>query len=119
MARYIKVDGQTINPNSGFTVSLEDLSGSDSGRNLSGLMDKTLVAQKWTVELSFTNLPDSTISKVLKLAKTNTYVQLTFPNPLLGKDDTQEFYSGTPSITHKATANDVHIWDLKLTFIQR
>ena len=82
-------------------------------------MDKTIIAQKFTINLSFTSIPDSIISNILSIAKTNTYVQLTFPNPLLGKDDTRTFYSGTPNITHKLTVNDVCIWDLELNFIEQ
>lgn len=119
MARYFKVDGSIIGqPNNGFSVQLEDISSSDSGRNLSGTMDKKVITQKWTVELNYSNLSDTVISKILQQVKTNTNVNFTFPNPMLGKDDTRVFYTGTPSITHKFTNNDVHFWDLKVTFIE-
>ena len=35
--RYIKIDGVSINPNAGFKVSLEDISSSDSGRNVNNV----------------------------------------------------------------------------------
>ena len=119
MARYFKVDGSIIGqPNSGFKVQLEDISSSDSGRNLCGTMDKQVVSQKWTVELNYSNLSDSIISKILKQVKTNANVNLTFPNPMLGRDDTRVFYTNSPSITHKFTANDVHFWDLTISFLE-
>lgn len=120
MTRYIIVDGVKLNPNKGFSIKLEDLSSSDSGRtDTTGTMFKHIVSQKWTVELSFTDLSDSNISTILKAVKTKAYVMLTFPNPLLGTDDTQEFYSNSPEIVQKGFFNDTYIWDLKLTFIQR
>lgn len=119
MARVFKVDGVAIGqPNAGFSVQLEDISSSDSGRNLSGTMDKQIVTQKWTVELSYTNLSDNVISKILQQVKTNTNVNLTFPNPMLGRDDTRLFYTNSPSITHKFTSNNVCFWDLKISFIE-
>jgi hypothetical protein len=120
MNRYFKVDGVLIpQPNSGFSVQLEDISSSDSGRNLSGLMDKKVITQKWTVELNYSMLSDETISKLLTQIKGKTTVQLTFPSPLKGSDDTLEFYTGTPSITHKLTTNnDICFWDLKISFIE-
>ena len=119
MARYIKIDNTIVNPNAGFKIALEDISSSDSGRNLSATMDKTVIAQKWTVNLSWSFISDEAISRILKASKTNTYVQLTFPNPYLGKDDTRTFYSGTPSITHKVLIGDVNFWDLELNFIEQ
>lgn len=119
MARHFKVDGVILSsPNNGFNVSLEDISSSDSGRNLSGTMDKKVIAQKWTVELSYTNISDEIISSILQKVKSNVEVDLTFPSPMLGTDDTQKFYTGTPSITHKNTINDKCFWDLKLKFVQ-
>ena len=119
MARYFKIDGTILSsPNAGFNVSLEDISSSDSGRNLSGTMDKQVIAQKWTVELNYTNISDDIISNILQKVKSKVEVSLTFPNPMLGADDTQKFYTGTPSITHKNTINDKCFWDLKLKFVQ-
>lgn len=119
MNRFFKVDGVVIpQPNSGFSVQLEDISSSDSGRNLSGLMEKRVVSQKWTVELNYSMMSDEVISKLLTQVKGKTTVQLTFPSPLKGADETLEFYTGTPSITHKLTNNDICFWDLKISFIE-
>ena len=77
MARLFKVDGVALPaPNVGFQVQLEDISSSDSGRNLSGTMDKQVICTKWTVELNYSNLSDSMISKILQQIKANTSFSL-------------------------------------------
>lgn len=119
MARVFKVDGVNIpQPNAGFSIKYSDISSSDSGRNLSARMEKKVVAQKWTVDLNYNMMPDNVISKLLKEVKGKTEVQLTFPSPLTGKDETLLFYTNDPEITHVLTTNNVCFWNLKITFIE-
>ena len=120
MSRVIKIDNTVIpNPNAGFKVSLEDISDSETGRTLGGEMDKIVVAQKTTVELSWSALPDNRASSLLQLVKGNVYVSLTYPDPVLGTDTTKVFYTGTPSCTLLLCKDNKCYWNVELHFIEK
>lgn len=122
MARSIKINNVPVRCNAGMDINLQDISSSSSGRNLSAKMEKDIVAQKWTVSLSWSFISDDTIGRILELTKEkdNTFVQLTFPNPRLrGKDDTRTFYTGDVSIKHVVCIKDTNFWNLSLNFIEQ
>lgn len=120
MSRVIKVDGAAIpTPNSRFKVSIEDISDEDSGRSLSGLMSKNIVATKRTIELSWSGIPDSKSSELLSTVKGNTYIDLTYPDPYTGTDLTKTFYTGTPSSELIVCVNDVCYWNISMNFIEQ
>lgn len=120
MARQLKVNNTPIPyPNAGFTVSLEDISDEDTGRTLDGTMDKVIVAQKRTVQLNWSGVPDDITSSFLGLIKANTYIDFTYPDPYSGQQETKEFYTGTPTSTMLVMVNDVCYWNVSLNFIER
>ena len=120
MDRKFKINGQAVSyPNMGMKYSLEDISDEDTGRTLDGTMDKNIVAQKITLACEWSGMRDEYASKLLNLAKSNTYIELTYPDPLLGKDTTKTFYTGTPSVTLLNIANNYCYWNISFNFIEK
>ena len=120
MARDIKINGVPVRCNAGMDIKLQDVSSSSSGRTLSAKMEKEIVAQIWSISLNWSFISDDAIGRILEIAKDNTYVQVTFPNPKLrGKDDTRTFYTGDASIKHVVCIRDTNFWNLSLNFIEQ
>lgn len=120
MNRKFKIDGQVAPyPVQGMKYSLEDISDEDTGRTLDGTMDKNIVAQKVNLACEWKCMNDTMSSKLLKLAKANTFVELTYPDPVQGKDTTKTFYTGTPSVTFLFCQNNVCFWDISFNFIEK
>lgn len=128
MSREFKINNVAIAyPAAGFKVSLEDISDEETGRSLSGLMSKQIIAQKTTVELSWRSLPDNKSSVLLQAIKGSnlqdaqgkTYVNLTYPDPVAGTNTTKQFYTGTPTCTLAVCVDDKCYWNIDLHFIER
>lgn len=118
--RQLKVNGTPIPyPNSGFTVSLEDISDEDTGRTLDGTMDKKVVAQKRTVSMQWSGCPDSVTSSFLGLIKANTYINFTYPDPYAGAQLTKTFYTGNPTSTMLVMVGDICYWNVNMNFVEQ
>lgn len=128
MARVFKIGNINMPwPTSGFGVGENDISDEASGRSLSGLMDKYIVAQKRKFSCEWKNLSDSQCSFLLQAVKGNslqdargkTFVSMTYPDPISGTDETRTFYTGDVLATAKVCINDVYYWDVRFDFIEQ
>ncbi len=128
MNRVFKIGNTNMPfPDSGFGVGEQDISDEMTGRSLSGLMDKYIVAQKRKFTCQWTNLSDSKASFLLQAVKGNslqdargkTFVQMTYPDPISGTDETRTFYTGDVTATAKVCINDVYYWNVVFDFIEQ
>ena len=128
MPRVFKIGNTDMPwPDSGLTVGENDISDEMTGRSLSGLMNKYRVAQKRTFKCQWTHLSDSRASFLLQAVKGNslqdargkTFIQLTYPDPISGTDETRTFYTGDVECTTTHLNHDVYYWNVKFDFIEK
>lgn len=120
MAKQFKINGITFKPNSNFKVNYEPVHGDGSGRNLSATMDLKIIDWKFTISASFTMMSDTAISSLMKQLTANEFMQVTYPSPLVGKEDTRTFYVSSLDIDHKVmTESDVNFWDISFKLIEQ
>jgi len=120
MVRLFQWNGVNIPyPITGLEYSYEELSTEDSGRTLDGTMDKSIVASKVTLSCQWLNCPDTISTILLTAIKGAPYGNLTYPDPMVGADNTKRFYTGNPTATQKVIMGGVAYWDIKITFIEQ
>ena len=127
--RQIKIGNVVIpQPNINIKYSRKDIAGPDDGRALSSLMWKNIIGTKFTLNLEWTYLPDDMAALLLDTIKGNTlqdaqgktYIQVEFPSPYTGQQDTKEFYTGDPDIELLLVdVNDVCYWHISMNIIER
>ena len=116
----ITVNGTVIpSPDMPFKWSLNDISSEDSGRDLSGLMDKDEVAKKVTIDCTWSHRTASEISTLLNAVKPQTFVEVCYPDPMAASYVTKTFYTGDVSCEMNLSDNGALYWSAKLTFIER
>ncbi len=81
-----------------YTVSRNDLSSENSGRNAQGDMLKDRIATKVKMELEWGGLTYSQAASILT-AISSIYFNVTYPDPKTGSDRTMECYAGDPQLT--------------------
>ena len=92
----IKVDGEWIKTPSTFNWGLQDVSGSDAGRTQDAVMHKNRIAQKRKIDLAWAN-PTKEETHAILVAFNPEYVDVTYWDPLDGKNVTRTFYVGDRS----------------------
>lgn len=90
---YIKADGVLLPTPSTFRYDWEDVSSSDAGRVESGKMQKQMMGYTRALSLSWKNINTATVSAILHAVRPE-YIQVTFFDPYLNKEDTMECYVG-------------------------
>lgn len=118
MSRPFLWDGVVL-PVPSIDWGVEDISTSDSGRNLSGLMDKKDVAQKTTLDTTWELVPDTIASLILSTVKSETFGSLNYPDPRAGGNITKTMYSGAPKAKMMATLGGVCYWSIGISFIEQ
>lgn len=88
------VDGVEISAPSSFTWNVQDISDSDAGRTLDGVMHKNRIAQKRKLELIWNAVKFGTESAAIITAFTPEYINITYPDPQDGAVATRKFYTG-------------------------
>lgn len=112
----ITVNGTEIPaPDMPFKWTLNDISTEDSGRDLSGRMDKDEVAKKVTLNCTWTNLSAAETSLLLHTVKPDTFVDVSYPDPMEGQQVTKNFYTGDVNCEMAVEG----CWTIKFTFIER
>ena len=91
----IRVDGHEFKCPSSFKWKKSDISGANSGRtnDKNATMHKNRIAKKRTLSLGWKNLSKEEIHSILS-AFSPEYVDVTYWDPLEGKDVTNKFYTG-------------------------
>lgn len=96
----IKFDGVLMKSPSDFTWGLQDVSAADSGRTDDAKMHKNRVAQKRKLSLSWNGPTPQEASTILKAANPE-YIEVTYPDPMSGEDETRTFYTGDKTAPFK------------------
>lgn len=117
--RQMLVNGSDIKFPTTVSWGFQDISSSDSGRTLSGKMNKEVVANKRTLSCSWTLLTDNEARALLSAVKVHTYVDVTYPDPFDGVNSTRTFYTGDPTATMKTIKDNVFMWDIAIEFIEQ
>ena len=89
----IKVDGVAIKTPATFSWGLQDVSGSDAGRTMDGVMHKNRIAQKRKIDLVWA-MPTPEESHAILVAFNPEYINVTYYDPLDGATVTRTFYTG-------------------------
>ena len=127
--RQFNWNGTAIPFPTSFTWSFQDISSSNSGRALSGLMNKEIIATKIKLSCMWTMVPDSVASQILGSVKALTYGSLQYPDAFSGNDVTKTFYTGDATAKMKmvnathdpyggTTAEEI-VWDISFDFIEQ
>lgn len=129
ITRNFKWNGAAIKFPTELSWGFQDISSKDTGRSLSGLMNKQVVATKRTLSCSWKMLTDEDAASILRAIKLFTYGQLTFPDPFEGVDVTKEFYSGDAAAkmitvyekkgSSYSNPKETFVWDITLDLIER
>ena len=117
--RHMSVNGSVIKFPTNVSWGFQDISSSESGRTLSGRMNKEVVANKRTLSCSWVLLTDDEASDVLRAVKAQTYVSVNYPDPFDGVNATRTFYTGDPTASMKTVEDNVFRWDLTVEFIEQ
>lgn len=129
ITRSFKWNGTSVRFPTTFTWSFQDVSSSDSGRSLSGLMNKEIVATKRKLACAWQMISDEDASVILSAIKSRTYGELEYPDVFEGGDVKKIFYTGDATATMKmvnvstdqfgGTTKEEFLWDLSFDFIER
>lgn len=117
--RNMSWDGNAIKFPTNMKWGFQDISSSDSGRTLSGKMNKEVVAVKRAISCSWSCLSDEEASALLSAVKAKTYGELNYPDAFEGKNLTKTFYSGDASAEMKTIENNKVIWDVSFDFVEQ
>lgn len=101
------INGVTVVAPKGFQVDLVDLDSDNSSRNAKGVLVRDRLRQMRKLECEWGPLKSSEISGILQ-AVNPTGVQVTYPDPYSGTDQTRTFYAGDR--TAPAYDWDKEIW---------
>lgn len=97
----IWIDNEKLPPikKEGLSISREPVWSANTGRGADGIMGGDIVAYKYTLKCSFTNMDQKTIAKVLRLTK-KPFFNVKFLDPEQETDTykTITMYAGTPTI---------------------
>lgn len=117
--RWMKWEGEQIPFPTNMTWGFQDISSSESGRTLSGKMNKDVVATKRTLSCSWTCLSDSDASSLLGAIKIKTYGSLNYPDAFAGTNLTKTFYTGDATAEMKTIEDNNVIWNVSIEFIEQ
>lgn len=108
----------TIEAPTTWTWSYQDLSSSDSGRDLSGTMHKDIVSVKRKNECTWSNREESTVKTIMQAAKSSAFVQFRYFDLFDGATKTITVYTGDITATAQAALGKL-LWTVKLSFIEQ
>ena len=91
-------------------VTIQDLDSDKSGRNQNGKLFRDRIAVKRKLKINFPPLTDSDMHKVLN-ALTDVFFDITYPDPLTGKNRTMEVYVGDRTAPIMLINDGKAMWD--------
>ncbi len=84
----------------GYVVTENKIWSKNTGRTASGLMVGDIVAKKYSLALTWSELESETVSKIVSAISEKAFFDATFINHK-GETLTRTFYSDDPAYTHK------------------
>lgn len=117
--RWMTWESVQIKFPTGMTWAFQDISSSESGRSLSGKMNKEIVATKRTLNCSWSCLDDTEASALLGAIKIKTYGSLNYPDAFAGTNLTKKFYTGDATAEMKTIEDNKVIWNVSIQFIEQ
>lgn len=121
MNKAFAINGVTITSPTGCTWQLSDLSSDESGRSTrDGSMSKDIIAQKRTLNFTWSFLSRSEASKLANFCKNKgAAVLLTYPDIMTGTYITKRFYTGDMSAEYRIpSTDDITITNITCSFIE-
>jgi hypothetical protein len=104
---FFKINGIATKTPSSCEWSVEDVSSEESGRTLSGKMEKDIVAQKRTLKVKWSAMSWKEASQIVNLCKNQgVKVSVTYPDIMAGGMITKDFYTGSCSAPYLFWTND-------------
>lgn len=91
--KILKVNGNPIPEPTSMSWGLQDISNDKAGRTEDTKMHKKRIGQKRKIELSWHNISKEQAAEILQ-AFNPEYIDVTYPDPMSGNDETREFYVG-------------------------
>lgn len=127
--RQFNWNGTALPFPSALTWSFQDIASTNTGRSLSGVMNKEIVATKRKLVCSWRMVKDRDAAIILGAVKALTYGSLTYPDAFDGVDATRTFYTGDATAQMK-TVNvsknqfggvdtEEIVWDISFDFIEQ
>lgn len=87
------INGVAVKTPNKFEWSIQDVDGSDTGRNANGDMVRDYITSKRKLDIGYPPLSDSEISIILKAINQPSF-SVTYPDAMEGHDVTKTFYVG-------------------------
>lgn len=113
----ISIGGVELPTPSDYGVGVQDISKAE--RNAQGTMIIERITTKKTLELNYSYLDSSDLSKILK-AVSPTFFNVTYLDPVTNTQMTSSFYCGDRSVSLISFTNGVPKYkDMKFTLIER
>ncbi|WP_392885889.1 hypothetical protein [Eubacterium limosum] len=120
MARKFQWNNVNLPFPSSLTVEVNEISSEDTGRSLDGTMEKKIVAKKKKASCTWAAVNDASARAIVGTIKSQTYGNLTFPDPETGSDTTCYMYTGDASAEClHITTGSVALWTIKIDFIEK
>lgn len=115
----LTVDDVPVKTPSSMAIGFQDVSNSDAGRTQDALMHKNLVARKRKIDLSW-SAPTPEEAHAILTAFYPEYVNVTYYDPLDGRNTTRTFYSGDKTAPVKRwTVNNKLYESISFNIIER
>ena len=114
----IKINGVDMPTPKSYEVSINDIDGENSNRDLTGIMYRDRIATKRKLTMEWAPLTQENSSLLLN-AVTSTFFDCTFPDPKEGIT-TKTMYVGDRTVPMLTFINGVPRWSgIKMNFIER
>ena len=114
----LNISGADVKDPKVLQVEIQDID-KESERNANGTMQRTRVATKRKLNVEWSPLSNSEISKILK-AMSDVFFTVKYEDPMEGKSITKTFYVGDRTAPVLKVSNGITRWEgLKTNLVER
>lgn len=99
----------------GFSIGIQDIDASSTGRSNDGKMHRDRVAIKRKLNCSWSNRSPAVIQSILNSAIKDVFFECKYRDPMTGADEVKTFYCGDASVPWYSTT----IYSLTRNFIEQ
>ena len=116
----LTINGVAVATPKVLSVTISDLSSEETGRTLSGKMQKDVVAKKTTLDLEWPCLDWAETSQLLTELENNIFMSVRYPDPKLGSYVTKTMYVGDRIAPALMLENGKEKWEgISFTLIEQ